>query len=55
MKYVALTVLMLAVAGLAVIEYVHHGSDAHLLICTDPGNKAEEAKALIHVHLHSHR
>lgn len=55
MKYVAITVIALVVASLAVVEYVHHDSDAHLSICVDPSNKVEEAKALIHLHLHSHR
>lgn len=45
----------LILAGLAAAEFVYHLSDNHMVICVDPGNKTEEAKAMLHLHLHSHR
>jgi DNA repair ATPase RecN len=54
-KYVLIGALALLLAGAAVLEFVHHGSDTHALICVDPTNKVEQAKALLQEHLMSHR
>jgi hypothetical protein len=55
MKLLFALLVGLFLAGLGAAEYMHQASGEHNVICVEPGNRAEEARALLLSHLYGHR